>query len=109
MGKRVCRGNFPAPGSLHGQNQCAVALGKEAAAKGAHPRVASAQMTKPICRQNDRTGQNQPTHQSNGKHMNMLLTATPLAAIGFSLIYLLFGGGLGGAVLIFIIAKMFGK
>jgi hypothetical protein len=30
-------------------------------------------------------------------------------AIGFSLIYLLFGGGLGGAFLIFIIAKMFGK
>ena len=30
----------------------------------------------------------------------------PLAAIGYSLIYLLAGGGLGGAVLIFIIAKM---
>jgi len=30
-------------------------------------------------------------------------------AIGFSLIYLLFGGGLGGAVLIFIIAKMLGR
>jgi hypothetical protein len=35
---------------------------------------------------------------------------TPIfAAVGFSLIYLLLGGGLGGAVLIFIIAKMFGK
>ncbi|HEV2694816.1 MAG TPA: hypothetical protein VG347_18120 [Verrucomicrobiae bacterium] len=32
-----------------------------------------------------------------------------LGAIGYSLIYLLFGGGLGGAVFIFIIAKMFGK
>jgi hypothetical protein len=32
-----------------------------------------------------------------------------LAAIGFSLVYLLFGGGIGGAILIFIIAKMFGK
>jgi hypothetical protein len=31
------------------------------------------------------------------------------AAVGYSLIYLLFGGGLGGAVLIFIVAKMFGK
>jgi hypothetical protein len=31
------------------------------------------------------------------------------AAIGFSIIYLLLGGGLGGAFLIFIIAKMFGK
>jgi hypothetical protein len=31
------------------------------------------------------------------------------AAIGYSLIYLLFGGGLGGAVLIFIVAKMLGR
>jgi hypothetical protein len=30
-------------------------------------------------------------------------------AIGFSLVYLLLGGGLGGAFLIFIVAKMFGK
>jgi hypothetical protein len=33
----------------------------------------------------------------------------PVAAIGYSLIYLLFGGGLGGAVLIFFVAKMFGQ
>jgi len=33
----------------------------------------------------------------------------PAAAIGYSLVYLLAGGGLGGAVLIFIVAKMFGK
>jgi hypothetical protein len=33
----------------------------------------------------------------------------PLAAIGYSLVYLLFGGGIGGAVVIFIIAKMFGR
>lgn len=32
-----------------------------------------------------------------------------VGAIGFSLIYLLLGGGLGGAVLIFIIAKLLGK
>jgi len=31
------------------------------------------------------------------------------AAVGYSLIYLLLGGGLGGAFIIFIIAKMFGK
>jgi hypothetical protein len=31
------------------------------------------------------------------------------AAVGFSLVYLLLGGGLGGAFLIFIVAKMFGK
>ncbi len=33
----------------------------------------------------------------------------PVAAVGYSLIYLLLGGGLGGAVLIFIIAKMLGR
>jgi hypothetical protein len=32
-----------------------------------------------------------------------------IAAAGYSLIYLLCGGGLGGAVLIFIVAKMLGK
>ena len=40
----------------------------------------------------------------------MIATYLPmLGAIGYSLIYLLFGGGLGGAVLIFIIAKMLGR
>jgi hypothetical protein len=33
----------------------------------------------------------------------------PIAAIGYSLIYLLCGGGIGGAVVIFIIAKMLRK
>jgi hypothetical protein len=41
--------------------------------------------------------------------MNMLATIVPVAAAGYSLIYLLMGGGLGGAVLIFIVAKMLGK
>lgn len=36
-----------------------------------------------------------------------LLPVLPAAAIGYSLLYLLFGGGLGGAILIFIIAKLF--
>lgn len=40
----------------------------------------------------------------------LLLTAAPLvAAIGYSMIYLIFGGGLVGAVVIFIIAKIFRK
>jgi hypothetical protein len=40
----------------------------------------------------------------------LLITLTPMfAAVGYSLIYLLFGGGSGGAVLIFIVAKMVGK
>jgi hypothetical protein len=37
-----------------------------------------------------------------------LVPALPLAAIGYSLLYLLFGGGIGGAILIFIVAKMLG-
>ncbi len=41
--------------------------------------------------------------------MNLALLALPLAAAGYSMIYLLFGGGLGGAVLIFIVAKLLGK
>jgi hypothetical protein len=42
--------------------------------------------------------------------MLTLALLTPMfGAIGYSLIYLLLGGGLGGAVLIFIIAKMLGK
>jgi len=31
------------------------------------------------------------------------------AAAGYSMLYLLFGGGIGGAILIFIVAKMVGK
>jgi hypothetical protein len=39
-------------------------------------------------------------------HTELLL---PLAAAGYSLIWLLAGGGLGGALVIFLIAKMLGK
>jgi len=38
-----------------------------------------------------------------------MLSLVMFAAAGFSLIYLLLGGGLGGAVLIFIVAKLLGK
>jgi hypothetical protein len=42
--------------------------------------------------------------------MNLLLDLTlPIAAIGYSLLYMLFGGGLLGAIVIFIIAKLFRK
>ena len=45
-----------------------------------------------------------------GVTMDILIThAIPLAAAGYSLIYLLLGGGLGGAVVIFVVAKMLGK
>lgn len=37
-----------------------------------------------------------------------LMPALPVAAVGYSILYLLFGGGLGGAVLIYIVAKMLG-
>lgn len=41
--------------------------------------------------------------------MITLLIPTMLAAAGYSFLYLLFGGGIGGAILIFIVAKMLGK
>ena len=42
--------------------------------------------------------------------MNELVAILPtIAAAGYSLLYLLFGGGLPGAVVIFIIAKFLGK
>jgi len=39
----------------------------------------------------------------------ILLPAVPALAAGYSLLYLLFGGGIGGAILIFFIAKALGK
>lgn len=41
--------------------------------------------------------------------MLALLFVPMFAAAGFSMMYLLLGGGLGGAILIFIVLKMFGK
>ncbi|HEY3861443.1 MAG TPA: hypothetical protein VGO59_06090 [Verrucomicrobiae bacterium] len=35
--------------------------------------------------------------------------APMFAAAGYALVYLLAGGGLGGAILIFIVAKLLGK
>ncbi len=37
------------------------------------------------------------------------LLSLPVAAVGYSLIYLLLGGGFFGAIIIFIIAKIFRK
>jgi hypothetical protein len=40
----------------------------------------------------------------------MIASMMPMfGAVGFSILYLLLGGGFGGAVLIFIIAKMLGR
>lgn len=33
----------------------------------------------------------------------------PVAAIGWSLLYLVLGGGFVGAIVIFVVAKLFGK
>lgn len=41
--------------------------------------------------------------------ITLALTALPIAAAGYSLLYLLFGGGLVGAVIIFIVAKLLGR
>ena len=41
--------------------------------------------------------------------MELVSTIVPAAALGYSLLYMLLGGGLIGAVLIFIVAKMLGK
>jgi hypothetical protein len=49
------------------------------------------------------------TNLISNNDMLALLMAPMFAAAGYSLIYLLCGGGLGGAVLIFIVAKMLGK
>ena len=41
--------------------------------------------------------------------MEMLIAVPVIAAIGYSLVYLLAGGGLFGAVVIFFVAKMLGR
>jgi hypothetical protein len=43
--------------------------------------------------------------------MSTLALTTPMliAAAEYSFLYLLLGGGIGGAILIYIVAKMFGK
>ena len=39
--------------------------------------------------------------------MSLIIATAPIAAIGWSFLYLLFGGGIVGAIVIFIIAKVF--
>lgn len=41
--------------------------------------------------------------------LTLALMSVPVAAAGYSLIWLLLGGGLPGAIVIFIVAKMLGK
>jgi hypothetical protein len=41
--------------------------------------------------------------------MELLVQAAPIAAAGYSLVYLLAGGGFFGAFVIFVVAKMLGR
>lgn len=41
--------------------------------------------------------------------MEVLSQPILVAAVGYSLVYLLAGGGVGGAIVIFLIAKMLGR
>jgi len=41
--------------------------------------------------------------------ITLAFVVLPVAAAGYALLYLLFGGGLFGAIVIFIVAKLFGK
>ena len=49
------------------------------------------------------------TRNLNLNSIPPMLALITIAAAGYSLIYLLLGGGLGGAVIIFIVAKLLGK
>jgi hypothetical protein len=51
------------------------------------------------------------TTRLRSRTMSVLALTIPvlMAAAGYSLLYLLLGGGLGGAILIFIVAKMLGR
>ncbi|HRE84454.1 MAG TPA: hypothetical protein PLN52_25655 [Opitutaceae bacterium] len=41
--------------------------------------------------------------------MTLIPELLPVAAIGWSILYMIFGGGLIGAIVIFIVAKVLGK
>lgn len=41
--------------------------------------------------------------------MSLIPLLVPMAAIGWSILYMIFGGGLIGAIVIFIVAKVLGK
>ncbi len=47
--------------------------------------------------------------QTTSPVYDLALVVLPIAAAGYSMLYLLFGGGLGGAVVIYVGAKLLGK
>jgi hypothetical protein len=48
-------------------------------------------------------------NRSATRSVSMIASILFLAAAGYSLLYLLLGGGLGGAILIYVVAKMLGQ
>jgi|GEM_PF-589326 len=48
-------------------------------------------------------------HQESAMFTEAIVAAPPVLAAGWSLLYLLFGGGLGGAILIFFGLKLIGR
>jgi len=50
-----------------------------------------------------------PKANSGRRIMDFLVTVPMFAAAGYSLVYLLAGGGLFGALVIFVVAKMLGR
>lgn len=61
----------------------------------------------PRCATNQAHGFVHPNPQPTLVMEMLILAVPPVAAIGWSLLYMLFGGGILGAIVIFIIAKMF--
>jgi hypothetical protein len=55
------------------------------------------------------TKEKQKTEEKQNINMIALLISPMFAAAGYSLIYILGGGGLFGAIVIFFVAKMLGK
>jgi hypothetical protein len=47
-----------------------------------------------------------PLYASNPYNMSLIITL-PVAAIGWSILYMILGGGIVGAIVIFIVAKIF--
>jgi hypothetical protein len=48
-------------------------------------------------------------HQESAMFTEAIVAAPPVLAAGWSLLYLLFGGGIGGAILIFFGLKLIGR
>ena len=56
-----------------------------------------------------RTSPNHSLLERKTKLMSAIIAVPLLAAAGYSLVYLLLGGGVVGALVIFVVAKMLGK